>query len=469
MKLSLSRFLLVLLISPALWSTRPLRAASFPFANPFAPNPAETTPPPRTGTTVPEATPAALPEGLTEPGGTLWDQDTLTGDWGGQRDQLLYRGFAVTPIYQGEIFGNPSGGAGRGLIYDGVFNVGFDVDLSRVTGWSFLGLIHANGLYIHGVNLSARFVGDISGTSNIAGYNTPRVQELWYRQDFWRKRLNLKVGLIAADTEFFVSDYGALFLNGTFGAFTFVGVNLPNPPIYPIAAPGVRLYVKPVSKLYAQAGFFSGNPGGQTENKNGLDLRLRGGRDGALMFFETGYLFNQSPGDRGLTGTYKVGAFLHTGEFDSWGSQTANALRDAPLNDRGPNHGIYGVVDQELYKRGGKTVGLFARGGIAPSDVNVVNRYLDGGINFIGFVPGRPTDVVALGVARSWISSSYSRFQTKTGGAAGRPETVIEATYRLNLANWWSVQPDLQYLFNPGATDGAENALVLGCRTTFVF
>ena len=187
------------------------------------------------------------------------------------------------------------------------------------------------------------------------------------------------------------------------------------------------------------------------------------------MLFEAGFLLNQSPGDRGLVGTYKLGAFIHTGTFNSWDSQARNERQGTSLKDDGPNYGLYGVVDQELFKSGGHTIGAFVRGGIAPSDVNMVDRYLDGGLNFVGWVPGRTNDVPGIGVARSWISSGFGRFQRASGGPGSRAETVLEDTYRIVLAPWWTVQPDVQYIFNPGANEDGRDALVLGCRTSIQF
>ena len=140
--------------------------------------------------------------------------------------------------------GNPTGGIERGFTYDGVFNVPLDIDLDRVSRGLFSDLsLHVNALWIHGQGLSTRKVGDFSNVSNIAGYNTVRLQELWLEQAFWRKRASIRLGLLAADAEFFISSNGSLFLNGTFGAFTFVGANLPDPPVFPVAVPGVRFTV----------------------------------------------------------------------------------------------------------------------------------------------------------------------------------------------------------------------------------
>jgi porin len=131
--------------------------------------------------------------------------------------------------------GNVSGGMSQGAIFDGVLNLGLDIDLERLTNWWTGGSIHANSLWIYGQSLSTKYVGDISNTSNIAGFNTIRLQELWFEQSFWLQRASLRVGLLAADAEFFTSEHAALFLSGTFGAFTFVANNLPNPPVYPVA------------------------------------------------------------------------------------------------------------------------------------------------------------------------------------------------------------------------------------------
>ena len=56
-------------------------------------------------------------------------------------------------------------------------------------------------------------------------------------------------------------------------------------------------------------------------------------------------------------------------------------------------------------------------------------------------------------------------------------ETFIELTYQAQLAPWWVMQPDLQYVFNPGGgipnpnVPGQRigNELVLGLSSTVTF
>ncbi len=412
--------------------------------------------------------PQTGPQGLNRQPEEMWEREFLLGDLSDLRNQILYRGFAFSPVLIAEVMGNVSGGDRRGVIFDGVLNLGLDIDLERLTNWWSGGSIHANALWIFGPSLSGQYIGDFSNTSNIAGYNTIRLQELWFEQSFWLQRASLRIGMLAADAEFFTSSYSSLFLNGTFGAFTFVGSNLPNPPVYPEAVPGVRLMVQPTSKFYFQAGIYDGNGESQVQNNHGTNFRLSS-TDGALIFSEIGFLLGQSPGDRGLKGTYKLGSFVHTANFDTWDSQARADLGIGSLKSAGVNYGIYGVIDQELIHSGGKSIGMFARGGGAPSDVNFVNWYIDGGFNFKGFIPGRNRDVAGVAVAHSAISKDFSNAQVLEGSPGFSGETVLEATYNYSISPWWTIQPDFQYIWTPSGEDGSRNAAVLGIRTVITF
>lgn len=402
--------------------------------------------------------PAQMPEGLTQEPETFWQRDTMLGDPWDWRNAMENLGFEFTPTYTGEVMGNPSGGMKQGTVYDHSVNLPLTVYLDKlVNGWDG-GIVHANALWIAGHSLSSDYVGDISGASNIAGYDTLRLQEFWFQQTFWSMRASLKVGLIAADAEFFTSDTSSLFINGTFGAFTLVGANLPNPPVYPMAAPAVRFLIQPISQFYFQSGIYYGNTGAQDQNRNGLDFDFDG-RDGALIFSEAGYLYNQAPGDRGLVGTYKLGSFVHTAGFADW--QTGA--------NKGANYGFYGVADQEIYKHGGKVISAFMRGGGAPENVNTVDWYVDGGFNFSGFVPGRLLDTAGIALACSSFSHDFSDAQVSSGTRAYNTESVLEATYKIQVSPWWTVQPDFQYIFSPSGEDGSHNATILGVRTTVAF
>jgi len=427
-------------------------------------------------TTAPTSSPAlaATPDPknaqATTPAG-FWGQDTLTGDWGGLRKKLEDDGFAVNPTYTSIIQGNPSGGKSQGFANDGLFNVQLDFDLEKMTDGDVTGLtVHANALYIYGPSLSQEYVGDFSGTNLIYAYNTVRLQELWLEKWFLDKRLSLKVGNMAVDTEYFQSSSDALFINSTFTLATLMANNVPNSPTYPVASPGVRLKFLPTPETYVMTGVYGmDNSSNQaTTNKYGTRFALTAS-SGMFIMSEAGYLLNQQPNDKGLQGTYRLGSWVHTADYDTWGSQADNALGTGPLKSGGSNYGVYGLVDQQVYSHDAQSISLFAWGGGAPSNINFVDWYFQGGVDFTGFIPGRDNDVAGVAFARSDVSGNYSASQVLQGNPPSTAESVLEATYKVQVAPWWSVQPDLQYYFNPSGVQGSSNAVVLGISTNISF
>jgi porin len=432
-------------------------AAPIQFTSPFT----ATSPSAKTNQTI-----AGAPEGLTNNPDALFNRDVLLGDMGGLRNALVDDGVAVTPVLELEAFSSAGGGHG-GATADGLLDVAFDFDLERITRIWADATFHFNVLDIFGPSLTVRHVGDISGVSNLAGADTFRLQEIWLQQELWKKRISIRIGMLAADSEFFTSQAASLFLDGTFGAFTLVALNFNDAPVYPIAAPGIRIDVMPVSFFDLRAAVLAPNEAAEN-NTHGTDFSINS-QDGALVAVEASYLVNQSPNDFGRIGTYKVGTFIQQGDYASFGSQAANAVNAAKPLHYGTNVVVYGVADQELYKNGQYTVEAFARGGFGTPNYSVVHDYFDAGFNLIGPLSIRPLDVAGIAVGRSEISGQYSSSQVAQGNRGLTSETVIEATYKIHIANWASIQPDVQYFINPSAVRGSRDAFVSGVRSTINF
>jgi porin len=401
----------------------------------------------------------------------FWTQSTLTGDWGGFRDKLKSDGVTFTPTLTAEVFGNPSGGMKQGVISDGFFNLPLDIDFEALTGGAMKDTaFHVNAFYIYGASLSQSFVGDFSNTSNAAGYNTVRLDELWMQKGFFDKKLTLKVGNMDISNEFFRSNSASLFINNTFGAFTLIGNNIPDLPVFPLASPGIRLQFFSDPKYYIMAGVYGldKNSFQNTNNKNGTLFSLDA-NSGMLVISEVGFLLNQGPKDKGLVGNYSLGSFVDTGNFDTYQSQANFANGTGPLRSAGADYGIYGVVDQQIYVNGPTILTIFTRAGGAPADTNFVDYYVDGGFNLTGFIPTRDNDVAGVSVARSRVSPDYSASQVAQGNPPSTAETVLEATYKMQISPWWSVQPDFQYIVTPSGVQGSHNATVVGLRTNIAF
>ncbi len=314
------------------------------------------------------------------------------------------------------------------------------------------------------------------------------------------KTLSIRVGQMAADQEFMISQYGSLFINHTFGWSTQPSADLPSGgPAYPLATPGVRVRVTPRDDVAVLVGVFNGDPAGpgsgnpQLRDSSGTAFRLQ---DGAFVIGEVQYSINGGEGATGLPGTYKLGAWYDSQLFaDQRFTAAGVSLADpqtqpgAPSavgrNHRG-NWSVYGMVDQLLYrpadaKDGG--VGVFARVMGAPGDRNLINFYTDFGVTWKGAIPGRSGDTLGLGFGLARISDTAVQLDKDTRAAAGgaypirRHESVLELTYQALITPWLVVQPTAQYIFNLNGgvpnpqqpTKRLGDAAVFGVRTGVTF
>ncbi len=426
---------------------------------------------------------------------SVWEQDTLTGDWGGARTALKDKGIEINLEYTNEIFAVLSGGLRRQASYEGQWHFSVNTDLEKLIGWSG-GKTHVTVFQIHD---SGRNVidnsGSISDPSNLDALPTTRLYTAWFEQNF-ADRFWVRLGQIVGDGEFFTSDTAGGLINGTFGWAGILGANMiSGGPAYPLATPGVRVQVKPTEQITMLAAVFSGDPAGrdcndnpQACNRHGTTFSFSGG---ALWMGELQYAVNQDKKSAGLPGVYKLGGWYATADFadqhfglDGAGSvvSLADPTAAGPLNHRG-NWGLYGVADQMVWRSDKQSLNLFMRGGFSPSDRNLISYYVDGGAGFKGPLSGRPDDVLTLGVAYAKISRDAAALDRDTLTLNGPPfpirneEVVFELSYQAQIAPWWNVQPDLQYIVHPGGnvTDPNDpkatlgNAFVAGIRSTIKF
>jgi carbohydrate-selective porin OprB len=157
---------------------------------------------------------------------SLWQREYATGDWGGQRTLLSDRGVLFNFTYVADALSVVSGGIKRGTFYNGLLDLGTDIDFEKLVGWKGTHF-HVNGFYPHGEDGSANYVGDIGTFSNIQAYDTYRLYELWVEQEFFDGRFSLRMGKITFDSEFAVLDaYGGLFVQSGFGAPEAFSANL---------------------------------------------------------------------------------------------------------------------------------------------------------------------------------------------------------------------------------------------------
>ncbi len=390
------------------------------------------------------------------------------GSLGGLRPWLVKRGITLSGIYTGEVVGNVRGGLRRGVVAEGLLELDVDADLAKLAGWTGASL-HAGAFWIHGASPSQKLVGDLGVLSSIDAYDTVRLAEWWFQQNLFGDKLSLKAGQFFIDNEFAYTNYGNLFATSSFGAFSLFGLNYPFPSTYPIAAPAVRLLYQPTPEWLFRVAAFAGST--LAEDRNTTSFPRFSARDGALFLGEATWRLHPPEKSSGLHGTYKLGVIFH--------SHYAGQLNANPDSLDRSIWSVYVAADQQVWRRlrehgtkqaGGKapSLGVFVRLGVAPRDVAFVHRYAEGGFNYNGLIAGRNEDVLGLGVTHSEFSPTARRASVLGGGPAWRRETQVELTYRVALKDWWTLQPSLRYIVNPGGT-GARDAVVLALRTTAVF
>lgn len=409
---------------------------------------------------------------------------TLTGDWNGARTALADKGVTVFSNWIVDALGNTSGGLRQGAAMDGQFELELTFDLDKLAGWKGASFV-ASLYWLQGSNLSTD-VGNLLTLTNIAGQDGARLGEFYLENHFADDTLITRIGQIAADEEFWISDSAGLFINSTFGWPGINGVDLPaGGPADPLATPGVWVKWAPDASFYVQAAAFNGNPlGGANGNADGLDFPLD---DGVFAILEATYIHK---GANGLTGTFRLGGWYGSQSYDDL-SLAANgvsladpAAAGGPLTHQG-NYSLYAIADQELWRSGASTLSGFVRVAGAPANRSEVSFYVDTGLVLAGPLPGRPDDIAGIGFAYAKISPDLASLDRTTNALTGLNgpvqdyEAVLEVTYQAAVTPWLSVQPFFQYVFHPGGnvpnpdgsnpTQALQDAAVFGVRSTVTF
>ncbi|MCJ2068552.1 carbohydrate porin [Methylobacterium sp. J-030] len=455
---------------------------------------------PRTSVAQPEVSGKPSAVATTSIQATLGDAADPTG----LRRFLSDRGVVLSFNAITDILGDTSGGTRRTATVLGRLDMQLDADLDRFAGWRGAAF-RVEAYQINGAGLSRAAVNDLAVVSELEALPSTRLYELWVEQQILDGQLAVKLGQVAADTEFLVSQTATLFINSTFGWPTIAGTNLPSGgPAYPFGAPAVRAKYLPTPNLSFQVGLFDGDPAGparawndpdpQRRDRTGTNFRLS---DPAFLIAEAAYAYNfeERAGSGQVLdepGTVTLGGWHHFGRFDSLrvddiGRSLADSSTSGVARRFRGDDGLYGIIDQTIYREpddGGQGASAFLRAVTSPGDRNLIDLYLDAGIGYRGLLPGRSNDTAGVAVSYARISPSVRGADRDTILETGiamprrRFEALVEATYQAVLAPGVTVQPNLQYVFHPGGNipdprddlgRRIRNATVVGLRATLTY
>ncbi|SEM28179.1 porin, OprB family [Bradyrhizobium sp. OK095] len=402
--------------------------------------------------------------------------------------------FAAT--YIGEVLGNASGGLKQGTIYEGRLNLAVDVDLEKLAGLNKL-TFHANMFQIHGGGLSRDNLQNFFVASGIEALPSTRLYEAYFEKQWGEKKVSLKLGQLAADSEFFNTKYTDVFTNASMGWPAITSLDLPSGgPSPPLAAMGARLLVNITDQLSVLGAIFDGDQAGpgpgdpQERNRYGVNFRVN---DPPLLLGQIQYAWNNKKGDPNLTGQVKFGGWRHFGAFADQRFASNGVSLAAPTSSGEPSLlsgdiGGWAVFEQQIYRvphSDDRGIGVFARASGAPADRNLIDLYADGGVEFIGLDDHRPDDKFGIAAGYAHVSKRAQALDADYRAlvAPNWPtrsfEGLVTAVYQYQVKDGWTLQPNFQYIIHPGggatlpsgplAGKALRNASVFGLRTTLKF
>jgi porin len=338
-----------------------------------------------------------------------------------------------------------------------------------------------------GSSVSAR-VGDLQGVSNIEAPREWRLYEAWIEHNIVARRLSILAGVYDVNAEFDVIPAAGDFLNSSFGfgpEYSLSGES--GPSAYPLTSFGARLKARPAPALYALLGVSDGVVAVAERSRFAL-----GDGEGALVSFEAGYTRSvpavipvaEEPlsrvrrgrgrgigrqlrrGRRWRIGRGRIVERVHTKvALGGWAYTRRFQVWD-PDESLGRSWGAYLLGERVLYEAPNGTGGVsgFARVGTAADAVNRLDLYMGGGLVYFGALPGRPEDVAGLGIAYARNGSPFLRARRAAGIPMERAETVLEVMYKAQFGELFVLEPNVQWVMNPGMDPGVANALVFGLR-----
>lgn len=378
--------------------------------------------------------------------GSAWSE-------GGPLEALDVDGVDVSASYTNNLAGNPVGGVRQGFTYADSIEFGVEIDFGKIAGWHGLSLT-AGAFDRNGRSLSDEAIGNVFTVQQVYGGQTFSFYTLFLEQELADGKAALKAGRFGVGDDFATSDLYELYMNyGIDSNPQTLGLN-PAFTTSPEAVWGAMARIDPVDGWSVLAGVFQ-TTAIDLYTGHGFDWAIDGG-DGVLMIAQASWspVIRRSGGGAGLPGRYGFGGFASTGQG---GPEPASAT-----------HGFYWQAEQMVYREGESGEEGMSVWAVAvlmePLESAAVPFQVNAGVVYTGLIPSRAEDVAMIGLASGRIGDVDMGFP-----AGGGWECVIELGYRVQLPGTAFVQPNLQWILQPGGSEETPNALVLGAQMGISF
>jgi porin len=361
------------------------------------------------------------------PASKSWlEGEKATGTWSGGRTWLEDHGLRVDLDYTSETWAGVVVDGGDGFAQRGTVDLTLTLDTAKMSLWDG-GTLVVFAENEHGDTGISDVIGSEMLLSNLEAAPFTQISELWYQQSLFAGRLRLKIGKQDANRDFASPRFPGNFIHNSFGVLPTIPM-----PSFPTPGVGAVVFVDPSPSVSLRAGAYESAP--RIESL-GLDTAFA---NGAVVVAQA-TVRHDLQSSRPLGAVYSLGAWVQTDELTVAG------------NTYSGNYGGFAVVDLLASVADQRTVQAFVRAGWAPPDRSAMTTYVGGGVTYHGL---RGNDTVGLG-------ASHARFP---GVATHTPhsESTVELFYKLRLAAWFTVEPDLQMIVTPSGAD--DIGLAAGLR-----
>lgn len=382
--------------------------------------------------------------------GDLWTRSTLTGDWGGVRNELAAKGVTIdmslTQVGQSVV----DGGKDTGWQYGGRGDITLDVDSQKLGLWpgGFL-TVEAEGNFASEDDFLDSVNGETGALMPVNSnqlYPTPagdnfNLPALNFTQ-FLSHYFGLTIGKYATVTP--TSGDMNEFAHGK-GDTQFMNLALNVNPVLLTSVPystlGTGVIALPTKDPeQAIVNFLVVSSTGKASTSGFSDL------DGnELSFVGEGRVRTDF---FGLTGHQVIGAVFSNKRFTSIDQSARFIFENGAFETKKGSWNVHYNFDQYVYepRRGsGEGVGIFGRFGASDGNPNFMEFFYSIGVGGKGMIPGRPLDRFGLGYYFIDVNNPTLEGLFRSTKLL-RDEHGFEAFYNVAVTPWMQVTPNVQVI-----------------------
>ena len=371
--------------------------------------------------------------------GDFWNRSTLTGDWGGTRNEWAAKGVTfdinLTQVGQSVI----SGGKNIGWEYTGRGNLTMNINTQKLGLWSggFFS-VEVEGNYNKPINLDSGAIMPVNTnqlfpTTGDQELNVPQVKFIQFLSHNFGATLG-KFDTTSGDANEFAHGKGdKQFFNLAFNLNPVLSLTVPSSTL------GAGVIILPTKDPKSAVISLLVVDSNGRANRSGFDTAFEGNNTYIIEgHIKTDFF--------GMTGHQLMGATYSGKDFSSLDQSLRIIVENGTIKKEDDSWSFFYNFDQYVYEPNkGQGIGIFGRFGASDGDANPIHYFYSVGVGGKGVVPGRILD--EFGVGFYYIDVSNPQF---TGLLADRDflrdEYGIEAYYNIALTPWMKLTPDIQII-----------------------